>query len=400
MKLLAVIAALLAAALAAGVERGGFRYTRPLVPAGAGGSVVLEPDAPLFAHSRAGFADLRIVDSRGEQVPWRRLPARGGAGPDRVRVLNSGRQGRYALALLDLGPRRRVRDRVVLDVPGRSFVGRAVVLGADRREGPFTRLSATGIYDIRGARRARSAVAVFPPSDFRYLLLRATGVGRIVGASASGARERPRLVRRPPVSVARREYGARTVVTLGLGFRNLPVDELRIEARTPRYERPVAISGSNDGRRFRLLAAGRVFRFAGSRSAPIAVGARHRQLRIEVENGDDAPLAGIQVSAWSRSRALLVEGGRPRPYTLLYGNRREHAPSYDFARLPARALGLDRAVGARLGAERPNRAYEPPPDTRSFAARHPRIVQAALVLAAVGLGAVGLLALRKRASAS
>jgi hypothetical protein len=135
----------------------------------------------------------------------------------------------------------------------------------------------------------------------------------------------------------------------------------------------------------------------GSRSAPIAVGARHRYLRIELENGDDVPLPRIRVSAWSRSRALLVEGGRPRPYALYYGNRRADAPSYDFARLPAGALGLERAADERLGAERRNPAYEPPPDTRSFAARHPRIVQAALALAALALGAVGLLALRKRA---
>ena len=186
------------------------------------------------------------------------------------------------------------------------------------------------------------------------------------------------------------------IITLDFGFRQLPVDELQIEAASPRFERPVEVLGSNDRRHFVPLAGARIFRFAGSRSAPIAVGAHHRYLRIEIENGDDVPLSGIQITARSRARSLLVEGNRPRPYTLLYGNRADGRPSYDFARLPVRTLRLDHVVSGRLGTERSNPAYEPPPDTRSFAARHPGTVVAALALAALALGAVGLLALRSR----
>jgi hypothetical protein len=397
--LASILTSLLAGAppvFAAELQRADFRYQRTLAARG-GGPVVFEPDGPLFAHSLGGFADLRVLDARGEQVAWRRVPTRRGSKPQRVPVLDSGRRGRHAVALLDLGAQRRVRDRVVLDIPERGFVGRAVVLGADRRQGPFTRLSTTGIYDIRGgAQPARSTVAVFPPSDFRYLQLRASGVRRIRGATVSGAGERPRVLRREPRSVSRREQGSRSIITLDFGFRQLPVDELQIEAVSPRYERPVEVLGSDDRRHFVPLAGARIFRFAGSRSAPIAVGAHHRYLRIEIENGDDAPLSGIRITARSRARSLLVEGNRPRPYTLLYGNPGDGAPSYDFARLPVRALGLDHAVSGRLGTERSNPAYEPPPDTRSFAARHPGTVVAALALAALALGAVGLLALRSR----
>jgi hypothetical protein len=383
-------------ALAAEPQRADYRYQRTLEAEG-GGPIVLEPDGALFAHSLGGFADLRVMDARGAEVAWRRAPIRRGSEPQRVPVLDSGRRGHYAVALLDLGSKRRVRDRVALETPERGFVGRAVVLGADRRQGPFTRLSRTGIYDIRGgAQSARSTVAVFPPSDFRYLQLRASGISRIRGATVSGAGERPQLLDREPRSVSRREQGSRSIITLDFGFRQLPVDELQIEAASPRFERPVEVLGSNDRRHFVPLAGARIFRFAGSRSAPIAVGAHHRYLRIEIENGDDVPLSGIQITARSRARSLLVEGNRPRPYTLLYGNRADGPPSYDFARLPVRALELDHAVSGRLGTERSNPVYEPPPDTRSFAARHPRTVVAALAVAALALGAVGLLALRSR----
>ncbi|HET7483870.1 MAG TPA: hypothetical protein VFJ64_00680 [Solirubrobacterales bacterium] len=383
-------------AAAAGVDRADFRYQRPLVADAGSRSVLIEPDGPLFEHSLPGFADLRIADARGQQVPWRRAGSERVAEPEAVPVLNSGRQGRFAVALLDLGARRRVRDRVTLDVPNRGFVGHATILGADDRHGPLTRLSATGIYDVRGAHPARSTVAVFPPSDFRYLLVRATGVSRIVGASVSGDRERPRLLRHTVRSVSQRQDGAHTIVTLDLGFRNVPVDELRIAAATARYERPVTILGSNSRHRFAPLAAARIFRFPGSASAPIPIGAHRRYIRIEINNGDDAPLRGIEVSAWSRSRALLIEGGHPLPYTLYYGSPRAKAPSYDFARLPTSALGTERAVRGRLGPERGTLAFKPPPDTRSFTERNPGLVTGALALAALALGAVGLLALRKR----
>jgi hypothetical protein len=295
-------------ATAAELDRADFHYVR-LVAAPGGEPVLIEPDGPLFEHSRPGFADLRITDGHGRPVPWR-----------------------YA-----------------------------------------------------------------PPSDLRYLRVRVTGVSRIVGASVSGARERPRLLRRPVRLVSRREEGTRTIITLDLGFRRVPVDELRIAAGTPRYERPVAILGSNHlGRRFAPLAAARIFRFPSSSSAPISVRARHRYIRIEVDNGDDAPLRGIEVSAWSRSHALLLEGGHPRPYTVYYGNPSANAPSYDFARLPASAIGVERAVRGRLRPERETPAFEPPPDARSLAARNPGLVTAALVFAALVLAAAGLLTLRRR----
>jgi hypothetical protein len=383
-------------AVAAQVGHADFRNMRSLVADPGGKSVLVEPDGALFENSLPGFTDLRIADARGREVAWRQVRSGRSAAPEAVPVLNSGRQGHFAVALLDLGARRRIRDRVALELADREFVGRAVILGADDRHGPFTRLSATGIYDARGVQPARSTVAVFPPSDFRYLLVKATGVSRIIGANVSGIRERPRLLRRTARSVSLRQDGRHTLVTLDLGFRNVPVDELRIAAETERYERPVAILGSNSRSRFAPLTAARIFRFPGSASAPISLGAHHRYIRIEIDNGDDAPLRGIEVSAWGRSRALLLEGGHPAPYTVYYGNSSVNAPDYDFARLPISALGTAHAVPGRLGSERANPSFEPPPDTRSFAARNPGVVTGALALAALALGAVGLLALRKR----
>lgn len=389
MKLVAVLAA---TSLAAGVQQSDFRYTRTVHAEGSA-PVVIEPDGPMFAHARFGFADIRVLDANGSAVPWRRLPPPRAAALESVVVLNSGTEGGRAVALLDLGPRREVRDRVELDVPDRRFVGRVVVLGADGPEGPFTRLAATEIYDVRGAKRARSTTAVFPATIFRYLKVQATGVSRITGARVRGTEGRHPTVYRTPRRVTRQESGRRTVLTVDFGWRNLPIDELRVSARSPSYDRSAFIESSNDGSSWRFAAGNNISRFKGSTPGPIfATDVRARFLRVTIVNGDDSPLPGIEVTATSRSRALVLEGGHALPYRLFYGSTGLRAPDYEFARIPF-APSRTTVTGA-LGPEGANPAFEVADE--SFGERNRWLVQVALALAALAVATAGFLAFRRR----
>jgi hypothetical protein len=391
---LLLLVALATPPLAAGadVDESSFRYVRDLDARGAG-AVTFRADGPMFAHSRPDFADVRVLARDDAQVPWRRPPE---TGAQRVaaRLLNSGRTPTAAVALLDLGPQRVVRDRIELDLPQRTFLGRATVFGGDRRSGTFVRLGTTPVFDVAGAAgRARSTVAVFPPSDFRYYRVAVTHVPRIAGASVSG---RPRGTEPLPLraSTRRSEQGERTRLVLDLGDPNTPVDELRVTARTPRYDRELTVETSNRGGRWDRVTGARIVHFPGTRVAAFPVDARGRYVRLTVANGDDAPLAGLAATALARPRVLLVEGGHPRPYRVLYGNRAATAPHYDFALVPAAALPQAKTVA--LGHERPNPAYAAPADTRSFLERNDWVVTVALGLAAVALGLVGFLVLRRR----
>lgn len=394
MNVVAVLAA--AASLAAGVQQSDFRYTRSLPAEVAAGEVGFEPDGLLFAHACCDdFADLRVVDANGTQVPWRFVP------DDRVQVglpatvLNSGRQGDVAVALVDVGPSRRVYQRVELGIAGGNFVGRVTALGADARGGPFTRLSTTTVYDVRGAKRARSTTIVLPPTDQRFLQLRATGVRRITNATVLGEFERSNLVRRRHGVLGGSKDRARTsVYTLDFGVPGTPVTRLELRASRPaRYDRPVRVEGSSDRRTFTPLVRGRMTRAPGLISPPIEFASRHRYLRVTIENGDDPPLAGVRAETFGPSFALMVEGGHPGPLRLFYGANVD-APSYEFARLP-----VDRPVAvlepARLPPERLNPAFSVPGE--SFGERNRWLVQAALALAALAVAGAGLLAFRRRA---
>jgi hypothetical protein len=374
--LLAVVAAVATPALP--VEH--LRYERMVRPAGRG-PVELVPDGSMYAHAREDFSDVRIADARGRAVPWRTPPRAPAALSRRLRVLNSGRRAGAAVALVDRGPETGIVDRVTLDLPDGRFVGSVTAFGSDDRSS-WTRLSTTEIYSVGGATPARSTTALMPPTDFRYLELRATNVTRIDGVTVEAVPQQQPLVLLP----ARVRAGA-SVIVVDLG-RRVPVDELRISAAAPRYDRSFTVSAGPG-----LVAAGRLVRVGRARATVVPLAVRARVLRIRIVNGDDSPLTGIRVEALAHPRTLLLEGGHRGPFTLYYGGP-VRAPVYEFARLPRAALALDRTQRGALGPERVNPLYRVV-DTRSFVARNRSLVTAALALAALAVLAAGGLALRR-----
>lgn len=389
----AVAALSLAAPAAAGLDSSTFRFERTLT-APSDAAVAFDADGPLFAHAGPELANLRILDAHGDQVPYRGAPATA-APARRVRVLNSGRQGAATVALLDLGPERAVRDQLLLEIPSTRFVGTVTVLGSDDRS-TFTRLGSSRVFDIVGPNQhARSTVVAFAPTDFRYLQLRAKGIPPITAATVTGRRQRPTLVPLPAKTTIR-NTARTTVVSLDLRYGSMPVDFVRVTAAAPTYDRAVRI-GYGPTAAASQAAGYRVFRYYGTASQPIDVGARVRRVVVVVVNGDDPPLRGLRVQVLARQRRILVQGGHPAPLRVVYGGRPHPAPSYEFARLPLRATDVRRAVRGTLGPEHENGAFRAAPDTRSWVRRNPSVVTVALVAAALAVGTAGALALRRKA---
>jgi hypothetical protein len=396
MRLLAAVAAALIVAQA-NVDESQFRYVRTLA-APAGAPVRFEPDARMYGHARADFPDLRILDADGEQVPWRPEPKPAAVPAQSIPLVARGRRDGTVTVVLDRGAVRPAIDRIELEIPERVFVGEVVVQGSNTgAEGSYARLSTTPIYAVRGAVAARSTTAVFPATDFRYLLVQARGVSQVTGATVSRDPERAPV--KPVEARARRRDRERaTVVRLDFGFAKVPVDSVRVQTSTARYVRSVTVEGSNDGTTFTTLGGGEIARFPGVDLSTIAVAARHRYVRITIANGDDAPLAALVVTPQAQARPLLLAEGYRPPFRLLYGGATVPAPAYDFAQLPPAVTGFERARAGTLGSERANELYEAPvtADTRTFFERNDSLIEVALVLAALVVAAGGLLALRRR----
>jgi hypothetical protein len=376
-----VIALLAALVAAVAPVQQHLAFERQLQPAGRG-PVTLVPDGPMFGHTRPGFPDLRIVDSRGEQVAWRQLPVSPATDARNVPVFDAGRRGALAVARIDLGRAHAPIDRVTLQIPDTKFFSSATAYGSDDRR-VWTRLSTTEIYAVDGVAPARSTTLLLPPTRYRYLEVRAGHISRITGATVAGTESQLPLAGVP----ARVKVGD-TVVVVDLRYRNVPVDQLRISSSTARYDRPFTVEAHGAE-----IAAGTLVRLGRPRQTIVPVSTRTRILRIRIVNGDDPPLRDVHVEVLARPRTLLVEGGHTRPMTIFYGGT-VRAPSYDYARLPSSALALDRARPGKLGAEQPNPEYAVV-DTRSFFARHRSLVTAALVLAAAAVIGAASLALRR-----
>jgi len=395
--LLATLAAALATA-AADVDETQFRYARTL-SAPSGAAVRFDPDKQMYGHARIDFPDLRILDSDGEQVPWRPEPKPAVVPSQVVALVARGRLDGTVTVVVDRGAVRPLIDRITLEIPDRRFVGSVVVQGSNTgAEGSYARLSTTPIYAVQGAVAARSTTAVFPVTDYRFLLVQARGVSEITGAAVARDPSKPQLKPVQARSTAR-QHQSTTVARLDLGFARVPVDRLSIHSSTSRYVRGVAVEGSNDGTTFIPLSHVEIARFPGVDLSTIALTARHRFLRVTIRNGDDAPLAGLRVTAEAMARPLLLASGYKPPFRLLYGDASVTTPAYDFARLPAAATGFETAREGSLGAERPNELFAPPADTRTFFERNDYLVEILLVVVTIVVAAAGLLALRRRTSA-
>jgi hypothetical protein len=394
-----ILPAILVAALAAGaadVDETQFRYARTLV-APSGSPVSVEPDGPMYGHAGADFPDLRILDANGTQVPWRPMPAATPVPSQPVSLVARGTRDGVVSVVVDRGAVRPIIDRLELDVPDSVFVGSVEVQGSTTgAEGTYGSLSTTPIYSVRGAVAARNTTAVFPATDYRYLLVRARGVSQITGASVARDPFRPPL-RSVQAESTQREEVTSTVVELDLGYTGVPVSRVRIVSSTPRYIRPVLVEGSNDGVTFVELGyREQVARFPGVDLSSVALAARHRYLRITIRNGDDPPLADVRVVPEVIPRPLLLAGGFEAPYRVLYGAEGVAAPVYDFARLPAAVTGFESARLGVLGAEAANELFEPPADTRTFFERNDYVIEVLLVVMTVVVAAGGVLALRRR----
>lgn len=390
-----VILAVTFAALVADVDETQFRYTR-MLSAPPGVPVSFEPDGPMYGHSRVEFPDLRIIDAEDTQVPWRPEPTATPVPSQPVVLVARGRRDGTVTVVVDRGAVRPVIDRIELEIPDRVFVGSVEVQGSTTgAEGTYAALSTTQIYSVRGAVAARSTTAVFPPTDYRFLLVQARGVSGITGASVARDPSRPPLEQVDARSTRSDEPRA-TVVALDVGHRRVPVDGVRIDSSTPTYVRQVTVEGSNDGTAFTPLSSSEIARFPGVDLSTISVSARHRHLRVTIRNGDDVPLDGLRVTLEAIPRPLLLAGGHAPPFRLLYGGATVPPAAYDFARLPAAATGFESALEGTLGAERANELFEPPGDTRTFFERNDSMIEIALVLATIVVAAAGVLALRRR----
>lgn len=386
-----------------------FRFTRPLVDtpqASAQTCVVL--DANIFAHAAPGLADVRLFNG-GVETPYAIRTATPTHGVEAsLAPLNLGiRNGRTSF---DLAMPEGTYGDVQLDVSAKNFIANVMVFGSQTKEtAGQTRLGTFTIFDLSGQKLGRSTILHLPPSNFRYLHL-------TLGASVKPDQiHSATIVSTPATQTAYAEVTAPSVVTERgstsvMEFKvsaNVPVDRVHfIPAEQPsnftrdvvvmvrpselptksESEPPQPISFTGNLLRLHRVEDGQrideeemVIDTAGEQFAWPTTWV------VNVENGNDAPIAFNSVRLEMQQRELCFEAAGKGSYSLYYGDSALSSPRYDYATL---FMPDKNAVRAAAGAEQPNATYHPRPDDRPFTERHPILLWIALLGTVLVLGAV------------
>ncbi|RMH21762.1 MAG: DUF3999 family protein [Acidobacteria bacterium] len=385
-----------APAVAAAPElRALFPLQAPIVaPSGQLVRLVLPPE--VLAACRDDLADLRIIDHRGREVPYR---VDAGPPPDAAREVRA----TFAPAPLSAsreevareGAANLLRERYELPLPDSPPAGEAWQLVMASRRPAFVRRVAVeaggeviargSFFRLREPRRERLRLDLPELVGDRVTVILEGEEGfflepelRFESARTLAAAERAEVELK---EASRSTEAGRTRLELERP-RGVVPDLLHFATTTAAFHRRIAAWDDGPGAMPGVLGRGEIFRLpaiAPVEELEIAVGRpRGDRLRVEIDDGDSPPLEGLRVRAVVRRPALifaLPDGAGEATATLAFGGGRAYRPRYDLAGLPAadRRHGGDRAEvagrlydpsltgSARLGEIAPNPHFDPAP---------------------------------------
>jgi hypothetical protein len=370
--------------------------------------IAVGPD--VLAHSAANIPDLRILDESGAETAYVLRTSIGVAKTESWTATireNSFVPGKYTQLVLDLGVYPRFHNAVRLETPETDFIWWAEVDASDdartwrivKERAPISRFrkeSLEGNQTLRYSENNARFLRVQIREDDKQFPV--TGAA-VLPSSLSQRNIIPEQwielqAPRAPDAASSKET---TVWTLDLGNTNVPISAFEFTTRQEDFYRAVRISVSADGKEWSGAGGGEIYRYMGDSRreellrVPVYGYPGVRYWRLEILNGNDAPLSNVMLSASMVPRLVLFRPAAGHSYRLAYGNEKAQSPSYDLPRT-LHISATEEAFADSLGPEKENGGYR---DPRPFSERHPEVLWSSLALAVVLLGYTALRTLRR-----
>ena len=390
-----------------------WRYSRVIQSAPPDNNQPAELTLPweIYGHCSTNCEDVRIINSRGGEVPFvvKEKPVHRNAEMRSGRVIeNSFVAGSYTQVIGDLGEQHANYDRIKIETGRPDFIVWAEVALSD--DAKTWRIVESRAPIARFRSRDVDGIQTIPIQALssRYVRVRIADPSEpfpLTGISV--LHEEPYRFQTSDVpagfALENSTDPTESVWRATLTSLNQPISEVKLDTATPEFYRAMRIGGSVDGREWSYFGSGVIYRYTqnGKTKESLRIEfpemSGHRFVRVEIINGNDQPLANVNLSLAAIPRTLLFKKISGANYRLVYGNEKAGRPQYDLAHYldPGVPKPVDRILS--LGPEEQTANYR---DPRPFTERHPGILWGALGLAIVLIGLTAIKTLRLPAKPS
>jgi hypothetical protein len=366
--------------------------------------------AELYTHTDTGLADLRVIDDRGTEVPYvisqRVRSFRSSTLPSTLRE-NSFSAGAFTQLVLDAGAHAPFHNSVEIETGEADFIEWVEVEASD--DGHVWRRveERAPIFRFRKNAHEGTQVVHYSENNAQYLRVRILdGDRKFPVNSAEILHQTSQPAERVPLQLAllaaAKQPAGRSVWSAELGDVAPLVTEVRFEVSAPtEFIRSVDISSSLHGQDWDPLQSAEIYRYpqgeAQQEQLAVAVNTsrgRWRCLRVEIVNGNDAPLAMAAPKLYITPQRIAFEQQAGRGYRLIYGQERAQGAQYDLVRR-VNAAQLASAVAGQLGPEEVNTDWV---DPRPWTETHDSFLWLVLLAAVMMLWYAAMRSLRKSAA--
>jgi hypothetical protein len=388
-----------------------WRYSRAIQLAPTGteqlAGLVAPPD--LYLHTDTGLADLRVIDDRGTEIPYVIFQhvgsSKSSALPTTLRE-NSFSAGAYTQLVVDAGAHAPFHNTVRIEASATDFIEWVQVEASD--DGHVWRMVQERAPIFRFLKNAHEGTQLvhYSENNAHYLRVRILDGSQrfpVTGAEILQATTEP--AERVPLEMSliadAKQPPGRSVWHAEWGAVLPLVTELRFEVSAPpEFIRSVDIASSIHGEDWNSLQSAEIYRYrqAEAQQEQLAVEVnsswgRSRYLRVEIVNGNDAPLVVAAPTLYITPQHIAFQQQPGRSYRLIYGQERAQGAEYDLARRVDAAKLV--AVTGQLGPEEVNPGWV---DARPWTETHDIFLWLVLLVAVMLGGYAAVRSLRKSAA--
>jgi len=384
-----------------------WRFSRTISSEAPSGLIEVELPRDLLAHSANHLADLRLIDDHGKEVPYVLYTDRGGdpiirSSTAKMRE-NSFVPGQFTQVVLEVQTDALFHNTVRIDTPESDFINWVEVAASDDAHLWRIVKARAPISRFRKENLEGSQTIHYSENSARFLRLRIFESARqfpVTGAAilTYDTREPARALVPVPASFLLDTSVPPDVTqwSADLSTDQLPVTEIVFNTTQPEFYRAVRILTSANDKEWRTICGGEIFRYkVGEKlEESLRVGFPEnwggRYWRVEILNGNDAPLTDTTLSLSMIPRFVLFQPAEGHSYRMIYGNAAAISPQYDLARIfhfqgkPSGSIVLAGPEGSTFN-------YA---DPRPYTERHPNILWSALGVAVILLAYAAFRALR------